>query len=128
MENYFASNLKHLRIQSGMTQTELAKRLDKDYSTIGKWEHNQRNPIMEDIVKLAEIFNVSIVDLVNKDLRFPINNNIDNNKEDDYALFSKVLKSKGIIDENDNVSKEDVEKLLRFIDNNKELLIKKDRD
>ncbi len=128
MENYFASNLKHLRVQSGMTQTELAKKLDKDYSTIGKWELNQRNPIMEDIIKLSEIFNVSIIDLVNKDMRFPTNDKRSNNIEDDFTLFSKVLKSKGIIDENDNVSQEDFEKLIRFIDNNKDLLIKKDRD
>lgn len=128
MENYFASNLKHLRVQSGMTQTELAKKLDKDYSTIGKWELNQRNPIMEDIIKLSEIFNVSIIDLVNKDMRFPTNDKRSNNIEDDFTLFSKVLKSKGIIDENDNVSQEDFEKLIKFIDNNKDLLIKKDRD
>lgn len=60
MENNFATNLKHLRIQSGMTQEELAKKMDKDYSTIGKWELGQRSPIMTDVIKIADIFQVSL--------------------------------------------------------------------
>lgn len=69
MKNYFTENLKFLRIQKGLTQDELAKKMDKDYSTIGKWELGQRNPIMSDIIKLSEIFNVSVQDLVEKNLR-----------------------------------------------------------
>ena len=64
MENNFASNLKHLRIQAGMTQDELAKKLDKDYSTIGKWELGQRSPIMVDVLKIAELFQVSLETLI----------------------------------------------------------------
>ncbi len=64
MENNFATNLKHLRIQSGMTQEELAKKMDKDYSTIGKWELGQRSPIMTDVIKIADIFQVSLEKLI----------------------------------------------------------------
>lgn len=69
MINYFSENLKFLRIQKGMTQEELAKKMDKDYSTIGKWELGQRNPIMADIIKIADIFNISVQDLVEKNLK-----------------------------------------------------------
>lgn len=69
MKNYFPENLKFLRTQNGMTQDDLAKKMDKDYSTIGKWELGQRNPIMSDIIKLSDIFNISVQDLVEKDLR-----------------------------------------------------------
>ena len=65
MNNNFASNLKRLRIQSRMTQEELAKKLDKDYSTIGKWELGQRSPIMVDVIKISELFNVSLETLIN---------------------------------------------------------------
>ena len=68
MINYFSSNLKHLRLQAGMTQTELAKKLNKDYSTIGKWELSERTPTTLDLFKIADIFNVSERDIVNKDL------------------------------------------------------------
>lgn len=84
MENYFSENLKFLRSQRRMTQEDLAKKMDKDYSTIGKWELGQRNPIMADILKLADIFNVSVQDLVEKDLR------IKNEKKDELdILFDK---------------------------------------
>lgn len=70
MKNNFPINLKYLRNQNGMTQEDLAKKMNKDYSTIGKWELGQRNPIMADILKLSDIFNVPVQDLVEKDLRF----------------------------------------------------------
>ncbi len=64
MENNFASNLKHLRLQNNLTQQELAKKLGKDYSTIGKWELGQRSPIMTDVIKIANFFNVSLEKLI----------------------------------------------------------------
>lgn len=64
MENNFANNLRHLRLQSGMTQEELAKKLDKDYSTIGKWELGQRSPIMTDVIRISELFNISLERLI----------------------------------------------------------------
>ncbi len=64
MENNFARNLKHLRLQNGMTQEELAKKLDKDYSTIGKWELGQRSPIMTDVIRISELFNISLEKLI----------------------------------------------------------------
>lgn len=76
MKNHFPDNLKFLRTQKGMTQDELAQKMDKDYSTIGKWELGQRNPIMSDIIKLSDIFNVSVQNLVEKDLRIK-NENFD---------------------------------------------------
>ena len=64
MENNFASNLKHLRIQSGLTQQELANKLGKDYSTIGKWELGQRSPIMTDVIRIANFFDISLEKLI----------------------------------------------------------------
>lgn len=66
--NYFGSNLKHLRIQNGMTQQEIADKMEKDYSTIGKWETSQRFPVMSDVIKISEIFGVSLSDLIYKNL------------------------------------------------------------
>ena len=52
-----------------MTQEELAKKMDKDYSTIGKWEKGQRSPIMQDVIRLAELFEVGLEELICKDMR-----------------------------------------------------------
>ena len=66
----FSTNLKHLRVQNGYTQQELAKLLKKDYSTIGKWELGQRFPTMKDVMKIAEIFNIPLEELVNENMLF----------------------------------------------------------
>lgn len=67
MNNNFAFNLKHLRQEKGLTQEQLGKLMNKDYSTIGKWENGTRSPIMEDVLKLSDILNVDIKDLIDKD-------------------------------------------------------------
>lgn len=74
MKNFFSDNLKFLRLQKGYTQEELAKKIGKDYSTIGKWELGQRNPVMSDVIKLSDIFDVSVQNLVEKDLHTKSNN------------------------------------------------------
>lgn len=77
----FANNLKHLRIEKGYTQQELAKLLGKDYSTIGKWELGQRFPVMKDVLKISEIFNVPLETLVNNDIIYENNQDLNINKE-----------------------------------------------
>ncbi len=64
MDNNFAFNLKHIRQEKGLTQDQLAKIIGKDYSTIGKWENGTRSPIMEDVIRLADILNVDIKSLI----------------------------------------------------------------
>lgn len=94
MNNNFASNLKHLRIQSGMTQEDLAKKLDKDYSTIGKWELGQRSPIMVDVIKVSELFNVPLETLINgsviSDAETTSNLNDTEQLKQFQLLFSKI--------------------------------------
>lgn len=69
MDNFFSTNLKYLRQVNKLTQEELGKKLDKDYSTIGKWEKGQRSPIMYDVLRIVELFNISLEDLIYKDMR-----------------------------------------------------------
>lgn len=92
MGNNFSNNLKHLRIQKGLTQEELSKQLDKDYSTIGKWENGTRSPIMSDVLKVADYFEVPVGDLITTNLS--LNNNFDELE----LLFSK---NKDILTEDD---------------------------
>lgn len=67
MENNFAKNLKKFRLDAGYTQEDLAKKLGKDYSTIGKWELGQRSPMMIDVIKIAQLFNISLEKLIGYD-------------------------------------------------------------
>ena len=94
MENNFAHNLKQLRIQNNMTQEELGKLLNKDYSTIGKWENGTRSPIMEDVIKISQIFNISLEKLIGD--KFIYNNLSEVKKEslNDLSILDNVLYSK----------------------------------
>ena len=51
--------IKILRIEKGMTQTELASLLFTSQDTISLWERNKSLPDVKSVVKMASIFNVS---------------------------------------------------------------------
>lgn len=60
----FAERLKELRKQAHLTQVELAKRLGIGQSSYADWERGKKNPTQENLVKLAQILNVSVDYLV----------------------------------------------------------------
>lgn len=60
----FQGNLKTLRKNKGITQEELADRLNVVRQTISKWEKGQSVPDAEMLVKLAEIFEVPVSQLL----------------------------------------------------------------
>ncbi len=66
-------NIRHLRIKKGMSQDELAELLQyKSYTTIQKWESGVSEPPIKTLKAIADIFNVDINDLANKDLTAPL--------------------------------------------------------
>ena len=60
----FGENLKTLRKNKGITQEELAVRLNIVRQTISKWEKGQSIPDAEMLVKLADIFEVPVSQLL----------------------------------------------------------------
>lgn len=60
----FGENLKTLRKNKGITQEELAARLNIVRQTISKWEKGQSVPDAEMLVKLADIFEVPVSQLL----------------------------------------------------------------
>lgn len=59
-----SSNIKRLREQSGMTQEQLADKLEVARSTVTQWEGGWSNPRMGMVQKLAGVFGVSTADIV----------------------------------------------------------------
>ena len=80
------------RKQKKLSQEDLAKEIGVTRQTISKWELNETSPDLKQAVKLAEIFDVSINDLI-KDKK-----DIFENKETMRAskLILKILKIAGI--------------------------------
>lgn len=56
----FADNLKQLRKEKGMTQTQFASEFNIATGTIAMWETGKRTPDTETLKKIARFFNVSI--------------------------------------------------------------------
>ena len=69
MNTNFSKNLKYLRSESGIEQKELAETLGyKSSSAVSEWEKGIREPNIQIISKLAEIFKTTITNLMEKDL------------------------------------------------------------
>jgi len=60
----FSDNLKTLRRQKGMSQEILAQRLNVVRQTISKWEKGLSVPDAEMLTRIAELFEVSVSDLL----------------------------------------------------------------
>ena len=60
----FGENLKTLRKQKGFSQEELAVRLHVVRQTISKWEKNLSVPDADTLIRLAEILEVSVSELL----------------------------------------------------------------
>lgn len=55
----FGQKLRNLRLEAGMTQAELAQRLDITKAVISYYELHERCPSPEVLIKLASIFHIS---------------------------------------------------------------------
>lgn len=64
----FSSNLYYLRITEKLSQKDLADKLYVSNKTISKWEREASEPDLHMLISVAQYFNVSIDDLLNKDM------------------------------------------------------------
>ncbi|CEK36493.1 transcriptional regulator,LexA repressor,LexA repressor,repressor LexA,Helix-turn-helix [[Clostridium] sordellii] len=64
LKSKFPYNLKELRESMGLSQTELSKKIDVSRATLSNYESGQSEPVLCNLIKLAEFFNCSIDELV----------------------------------------------------------------
>ena len=60
----FHNRLYNLRKQKGLSQEELANRLNVSRQTVSKWEIGDSTPDMEKLSAISELFEVSLDELV----------------------------------------------------------------
>ncbi len=63
---HLAARLRELRARRGYTQDHVAKRLGCHESAVSRWESGSRFPTGEDLVALADLFEVSTDDLLGR--------------------------------------------------------------
>lgn len=60
----FSSNLKYYRIKNGFTQSQLAEQIGYTAKSVSKWETGGALPTTELVIQLAELFHVSVDELL----------------------------------------------------------------
>jgi transcriptional regulator with XRE-family HTH domain len=68
---YISKNISHLRKMNKINQSELARRIGKTPSAISSYEQGKAEPTVGVIMKIAEVFKVSVDELLYKDLTMP---------------------------------------------------------
>ena len=84
-----------LRTQFGLTQSDLAKRLDVTRSSVNAWELGFATPQLKHIVEMAKIFGTTVDGLLNTDNRVMIDIS-DLSSAEQQAVFAIIdcLKAK----------------------------------
>lgn len=59
--------IRELRKNAGLTQTELAKCVNRKKQTVSMWETGERNPSMKSVKKVADFFDVPVEQLFDKE-------------------------------------------------------------
>lgn len=68
-----------LRSDKGFSQSDLAEKLSVSRQSVSKWENNSAVPELEKLIKLAEVFNITLDELVK-----------DEKKEDEKSDYVKI--------------------------------------
>ena len=101
-ENNFHNRLRDLRKKAGLTQKELAERINISLMTFKRWEWGQRAPRLEEIKRIAQALNVTEDELLNgpKNESWTLEIKFDNSQKElvnmtaDFPCISSVTGSK----------------------------------
>lgn len=67
--NRFDVNLIKLRHRKGISQEKLAELIKVKRPTIGAWEEGRNEPSLDSLIKLSDVFKVSINTIIRKKLK-----------------------------------------------------------
>ena len=77
--------IKELREEYRLTQNELAKKIDNAQRNVSNWESGVSEPDCETILKIAELFEITIDELFGRNFTY-----IDNAADEDIALVRSI--------------------------------------
>ena len=64
MKKVIGKRIKEIRLDNKLSQAEFGALFFVSQDTVSLWELNKRTPIIDDIVKLANLFNLSIEEMI----------------------------------------------------------------
>lgn len=78
-----AENLQYLRAREGVTQEQLAERLEVSRQSVSKWESNASYPEMDTLLKLCDMFHTDMDTL--------LRGNVENSLSEDTAGYDRFM-------------------------------------
>lgn len=99
MKETFGQRITELRKKKGITQEELAKKLNISPQAISKWENDISFPDITTLPLLSEIFDITIDELLGKEKENKVEYVEEDKRKDINKMFLKIR----IIDEGDKV-------------------------
>jgi transcriptional regulator with XRE-family HTH domain len=94
----FNNRLYQLRKQKGLSQEELANRLNVSRQTVSKWEVGDSTPDMEKLIAMSDLFDVSLDKLV-------MGKEEEKDQEAPKSEFVTVINEKVLTDKNKKKAK-----------------------
>lgn len=113
----FSERLKDLRKQAGLTQVGVAEKLGISQPAYASWERGVKKPTQDNLVKIAQVLNVSVDYLVG--------NSEDKSDELDNIELLFRMNSKGLTDEEKEIFKRE---LIEFMEERKKSFGKEDNN
>ena len=96
----FSERLKELRKKANFTQVEVAEKLGISQPAYASWERGAKKPTQENLIKIAQILNVSLDYLVG-------NSDSTEDELDNIELLFR-MNSKGLTDEEKEIFKKEL--------------------
>ena len=82
-------NLKQIRKEIKMTQTEVANKLNIDYTTLGRYENGISEPNLTTLIKLANIYHTTIDNLLGHKVPYLLDKSILSKEQNN--LIEKII-------------------------------------
>ncbi len=91
-----SDNIKYLRKQLHFTQEKMAGKIGIKRSLLGAYEEGRADPRLNNLQKMADIFNISVDMIINNDLtKMPVNEIHKNVREQGFKVLAITTDKKG---------------------------------
>lgn len=120
MKNIVKRNLRYYRIKKGLSQYELANKLNISRSLVAYWELGKVNISIDHVEAIANVLDIPIRDLFKEELE-----DEDENKDVQVNNLKEILINNKIINEKQVFTYYEFDKIIDFIGRNIDLIIDK---
>ena len=110
----FKDILYKLRKEKKVSQQDIGDLVGVTYQAVGKWEAGNSEPDNDALIKIANYFGVST--------DYLLGNTPQKSEQEEIESLRQLLIKNGIMKPGEDLSKKDLDNLMKFVDANKEFL------